>query len=116
MEDDTTLVEILVVEDRFQITGRGLILVPSFPLRQGEWNACSGTSVVVETPDGNRLSAMASLCMTHLRYSDPVEAARTGRSAWQVVVLLRDLDKDAVPVGSRILAPRDIASALAALT
>jgi hypothetical protein len=114
LDDEPSLTEIMKVEDRFQITGRGLLLIPEFPARHGRFPAQT-IQVVIETPDGARMTATARIESQHFSYSDPIRAAEAGKSAWVLVARLPDGEKEDVPVGSRILAPREIAAALAAL-
>jgi hypothetical protein len=81
----------LTVEDTFDITDRGLIVVPG-PLE----TECEGPArfpVLLERPDGKRLKA--ELTLEHLFQSPPPKEVR-----W--VCLLSGMSKADVPVGTAI--------------
>lgn len=100
-------VELLTVEDSFQISGRGVVVVPDFPLPEG-WEDRRGMIVVV-TPDGRQYDATARFSRSHFEIRDPNVAAD---KRWRVVVLLPDGKKEDLPVGSRILVSREVRDAL----
>lgn len=94
------LVELLTVEERFQLSSIGLALLPDFPVRDG-WKSIS-EEVLVLPPGGEEFTAQAQFNTTHVNFgSAPTEEQRA--RAWRVVVSLVDVDKAAVPVGSRVL-------------
>ena len=93
-------VELLTVAERFQLSGIGLTLVPDFPVRDGWKNVLE--QVVVVAPDGKEITAQAQLHMMHFNFgSAPTDEQRT--RTWRVVVSLLDVEKAAVPIGSRVL-------------
>ncbi|MGQ2992663.1 hypothetical protein [Variovorax sp.] len=92
--------ELLTVEERFQTSDIGLILTPDFPVRDGWKNV--EEQVVVVTPVGQKITVRAQLHMMHFKFGvAPTEEQR--KRTWRVVVSLPDVDKAAVPVGSRVL-------------
>jgi hypothetical protein len=81
----TRMTELLTVADYFDITGRGLVLVPDFDLpQQGNWKNFSA-SVVVLTPTGQRLELQADCSLVHFNIRDPkVDVSKR----WRVSVAL----------------------------
>lgn len=93
-------VELLTVEERFQLSGIGLTLVPDFPVRDGWKNVVE--QVVVVAPDGQEIAAKAQFNMVHFNFGNaPTEEQR--KRTWRVVVSLLDVEKVAIPIGSRVL-------------
>jgi hypothetical protein len=100
-------IELLTVEDSFQITGRGVIVIPDFSVPNGWKNRTE--SVTVAKPDGLELEAKAQFNMAHFNIPDPqVSIDRR----WRIVVMLVDRSKDEVPVGSRILVSPEVREAI----
>lgn len=95
---DMDYVELLTVEERFQI-GDKLIVAPDFPLPRGRWSDLAG-DVRIITPGGDEFMALAQLTLAHFNIRDPSVAP--GRR-WRVILKLSDLSKEHVPVGSRVL-------------
>lgn len=92
-------VELLTVEDSFQIEGFGLVLRPDFSVPNGRW-AERMDSVLVVRPDGEKLETTARFGLSHLYISDPTVSIER---RWRVVLSFPHLTKDQVPIGSRIL-------------
>lgn len=93
-------VELLTVEERFQLSGIGLTLVPDFSVRDGWKNIAE--QVLVVAPDGKEITAQAQLNMMHFNFGNaPAEGHR--ERTWRVVVSLLNIDNAAVPIGSRVL-------------
>lgn len=89
-DSEENLMELLLrVEDRFMLTGRGLVLAPDLTLPLGKHN--SVLAVIVERPDGTRLLAEAELCLDHFR-----------PGGYKLLAYLPTLTKADVPVGSRV--------------
>jgi len=101
-------VELLIVEDTFDITGHGLIVVPAFDMG-GHWENRE-EPVSVLRPDGTSISTQAKLQRTHFRIFD---RAHSG-SPWKVVVTLPAESKASVPIGSRIWGSEALRTALLA--
>ncbi len=80
---------LLRVEDRFMLTNRGLVLAPDLPLPHGKQSPV--LAVIVERPDGTRLSTEAELRLDHFR-----------PGGYKLIVYLPALEKADVPVGSRV--------------
>lgn len=77
------------VEDRFMLTGRGLVLAPDLPLPHGKHNPA--IAVIVERPDGTSLPTEAELRLDHFR-----------PGGYKLIVYLPALEKADVPVGSKV--------------
>ncbi|MGK6309779.1 hypothetical protein [Variovorax sp. DT-64] len=77
-------IELLTVEERFQLSGIGLTLVPDFPVRDGWKNVAE--QVLVVAPDGKKFAAQAQLNMMHFNYGNaPTEEQR--ERAWRGRIL-----------------------------
>ena len=97
------------MEERFEISGLGLVLVPDFPVPEDRWKNFVG-KVVVLKPDGGKCEATAHFNMSHRCFGDsgvPVE------KRWRVVVSLPDGTKEGVPVGSKILVSPEVRDRIA---
>jgi hypothetical protein len=84
--------QLLIVEDRFQITGSGLVLAPSLPLEwlQGKGNELP-LQVRLELPDGTSKITESKLALQHLN-----------PGGYSVICLLSDIQKDDVPIGTKV--------------
>ncbi len=101
-------VELLTVEDCFQIGGFGLVLRPDFSVPGGRW-AERTEPVVVLRPDGEQLETVARFGLSHFYISDPTVSID---QRWRVVVSFPDSTKDQVPVGSKILVSQEMHDAI----
>ncbi len=100
-------VELLTVEDSFQISGRGVVVVPDFSVPDG-WKNRTAT-VVVEKPDGQQYDATAQFSISHFNIADPKVSIDM---RWRVTVLLQDWNEEDLPAGSRIIVSREIRDAI----
>jgi hypothetical protein len=100
-------VELLTVQDHFDMTGRGLVLLPDFDVPDG-WRDRSDTVIVV-TPDGERQEFLAHFSIVHFNISDPNVDSK-GR--WRVSVSLPTASKSTVPIGSKVLCESRLKAAL----
>ena len=82
------------IEDTFQITGRGLIVVPG-PLRS-EMPGATELAVELRRPDGTRVPARASLTHT---FSSPPPPAHIAKQ-WTCTLL--GVEKHDVPIGTEV--------------
>ncbi len=99
--------ELLTVVDRFQLS-YGLVLVPDFSVPNGGWRNCQ-EEVHILTPAGDEYGAIAQFNMTHFNFRDPkVPMDRR----WRVVVCLQGIEKERLPVGSRLFVSEQIRNAL----
>jgi hypothetical protein len=101
-------VELLTVEDCFQIEGFGLVLRPDFSVPNGRWAEVTEPVIVVR-PDGEKFETAARFGLSHFRISDP--AVSIDRR-WRVVLSFPNAAKDLVPVGSKILVSHEMRDAL----
>ena len=99
--------EFLTVLDRFQLSGIGLTLLPDFDV-PNQWRDHKELVTIV-TPEGEEFEALAQFNLTHFNIPDP--AASTNRR-WRVLVTLPELEKERVPLGSKLLVSSEIHNAL----
>ncbi len=100
-------VELLNVEELVEITGRGVVVIPDFPVPNG-WK--DRTEVVVVTkPDGEQFSTNVQFSVTHFNIADSSVSAD---KRWRITVMLLDRKKVEVPVGSKILVSPEIREAI----
>ena len=100
-------VELLTIEDRFQIDGWGVIVIPSFAVPDG-WKDRTDT-VVVTKPDGEQYEAKAQFSMAHLRALDPKAPIN---QRWRVFGILLNGEKNDLPIGSKILVSQEVRDAV----
>lgn len=109
----TNMIEILTVADHFDITGRGLVILPDFdPPNEGrKWRDFSD-SVVVLTPTGQRLEMQADFVLVHFNIRDlNVDV----KQRWRIQVTLPAGTKQKVPIGSKLLCSDNVRSVLLGL-
>jgi hypothetical protein len=102
-------VELLTVQDRFQLSGIGLTVTPDFPVPNG-WRNIE-EPVEVELPSGERFEVLGQFNMTHFNISDP--AAGVERR-WRLLVTLTTMVKEQVPIGSRLFVSEQTRNAILA--
>jgi hypothetical protein len=79
-----------IVEDIFQITGRGLVVVPGVP-GEGNWRVKIGDAVVLKRPDGTEIATIIR----------GIEMVRAKREMFPLLLGL-ELNKTDVPIGTEI--------------
>lgn len=102
--DAMNLVELLTVEDRFQLIHKGLIVVPCLPVPKGDWSNFEASGSLLK-PDGPDETVLLRFTVSHFNIADPRIPVE---QCWQVAVSLPELQKDDVPVGSRLLVSEDV--------
>src|SRR5579871_3365049 len=100
-------VELLTVENSFEISGRGIVLTPDFSVPE-RWRD-RVDSVIVATPDGQEIVTEARFNLTHFSLSDPKAPVE---KRWRVVVTLPNCRKEQVAVGSKLLVPGEVRRAI----
>ena len=100
-------VELLTVEDRFLIEGRGVIVIPDFAVPNGWKNRTEIVAVV--TPDGQQYEAAAWFNMSHFK---PVDPNSPVEKRWRIIILLLDRKREELPVGSKILVSQEARDAI----
>jgi hypothetical protein len=94
----TKALELLTVQDHFDMTGRGLVLLPDFDVPDG-WCARYDTVLMI-TPAGEQREFLAHFSIIHFNTRDPkVDSKRR----WRVSVSLPTASKHTVPIGSKVL-------------
>ena len=96
--------EVLIVEDLFEISQRGTILAPNFPLPQHPFKSFS-TLGEIRRPDSSVVAAEVWFEHTHLRLND-------GSSRWAIAAVLKNTPKNDVPKGSRLFIDEAAAKSL----
>jgi hypothetical protein len=99
--------ELLTVQEHFDITGRGLVLLPDFEVPEGWKNRSE--AVLVVTPDGMEHECAARFELIHFNIRDPSVGANR---RWRVSVSLPAATKAAVPIGSKLLCGSELKTAL----
>jgi hypothetical protein len=107
LERHMSRVELLTVEDRFLIEGRGVVVIPDFSVPDG-WKDRTDTVVVIK-PNGQQYEATAQFSMSHFRPLDPKAAVD---KRWRVIVLLLNGKKEELPAGSKIWVSQEIRDAI----
>jgi len=100
--------ELLVVSDSFKISGQGLVIVPDFSSTASGWRG-GGEVATIQRPDGSSLVSRLNLYTAHFNIPDrsaPLE------SRWRIVPTFPDLQKDDVPIGSRVLVSKAVVEAI----
>lgn len=101
--------ELLTVQEHFDITGRGLVLLPDFDVPKGWKN--QSEIVLVVAPDGTTRELAAHFELIHFNIRDPgIDANRR----WRVSVSLPSASKAAVPIGSKIFCESEFKAGLVA--
>jgi hypothetical protein len=100
-------VELLAIDDRFQLGGIGLTIVPDFPVPKG-WRNLE-EQILIITPDGGQFETLARFNTAHFNIRDP-EASPDRR--WRILVSLPAARKEQVPIGSRLLVSRAVRNAV----
>lgn len=98
-------VELMRVEDVFDLTSMGLVCAPHFPVpRTGHFRNFSA-DVTIIPPGGSPFVVMASFYLTHFNIRDVSVGVE---KRWQIVPCLGKIAKNLVPVGSVILCDDDV--------
>lgn len=91
---------LFVVEDAFQITGRGCVLVPGPSTEPGGPALRVGDPIRLVKPNGQEIETLVrGIEMIHRRPPPKVVTAP--------ILLSKEITKDQVPVGTRVLLVRD---------
>lgn len=104
-----THVEMLIVEDAFEISGRGVVVTPDFPAPRGWRNRSENVTIV--KPDGQRYETVARFNLSHFNST----ASQISQDVpWRVAVTLPDQAKADLPPGSIILVTPETRDAILA--
>ncbi|WP_146180227.1 hypothetical protein [Opitutus sp. ER46] len=99
---------LLTIQDTFDIAGRGLVLLPDFSVPFGGWQNRTDTVSIV-APNGSTVDADAALNLTHFV---PIDKSMPPDRRWRVVMMLPNVERSAVPVGSEIFGSAELARAI----
>ena len=90
---------LLQVQDTFQVTGRGLVVVPDIPIPPQFANFTD--VVAVEPPNSEPFQATADFFLSHF-----------SPGGFKLLITFRGLAKESLPIGSNILASDGVAARL----
>ena len=99
------VIELLTVEDTFQLSGIGLTCIPDFAVPPGNWKNFTCPSSVVR-PDGTEIRTTAHFNAWHFNLID--RTAPPDRR-WRIVLTLPDVLKKDLPVGSKVFVHKSAA-------
>ncbi len=92
---------LLIVEDRFLIQGSGLVLTPLLDVPADDRRFFPFADVVlIRRPDGSEMKLPARWDAAHFCRS-------TGKSGWNIVLLLPTESKETVPIGSSVFVTKE---------
>jgi hypothetical protein len=97
-------VHLLTVEARFQVTGRGLIVMPHLDCPRRFFSPFR-TMVAVRIPGGQEQVEPVLFSMSHFTFADAA-------GKWVIEVILKGATKESVPVGSKLFASVEDAKTL----
>ena len=89
------MIELFTVADRFQIAGRGCVLVPGLSAEAGSPVVRVGARIRLRTPDGRIIDS-------HVCGIEMINYLRTPEQRTAPVLLPAALSRDDVPVGTRV--------------
>lgn len=95
------MVELLTVQDRFDLSSAGLTVVPDFSVPPGHWKDLVADVTVVR-PDQTSISASGRFGRWHFNIPDlsvPLD------KRWRVILSIPGEAEGDVPVGSVVLVP-----------
>lgn len=102
-------VELMQIEDSFMIDSIGLILIPSFDLPpEGNWKNIT-EEVTIRNLEGVEITAEALFSIAHLNIKDPTVNVS---KRWPILISLRGICKELVPVGSTIFVSKSTREAV----
>jgi len=87
---------LFTVADRFQIDGRGCVLIPGLSCEPGARAVDRGARIRLRTPNGREFDTFIK-DIEHIRY------AKMPEKITAPICLPRDVTKDDVPVGTEVL-------------
>jgi hypothetical protein len=88
------------VENRFQIPGRGLVILPSFSVPETGTRKFRIANLEVETPNGERHEFEAEFTLELFPiYDDPCVLKDKNQS---MVLIIYKVKKEEVPIGSKV--------------
>jgi len=90
------MMHLFTVADRFQIEGRGCVLVPGLPTGPGSPNVPAGARIRLRTPDGRETD-------TFIKALEMISYRKMPEKICIPVLLPKDITKEDVPVGTEVL-------------
>jgi len=86
---------LFVVDDAFQILGRGCVLVPGPPAEPGSQEVRVGDRILLVLPDGATIE-------TEIRGLEMINYRRRPTAITAPIMLPREITKDQVPAGTQV--------------
>ena len=105
-------VELMTVEDTFLIESIGLMLAPSFDLPPVCKRVNINETITIQTTEGKYISAEALFSVAYLNIKDP---SVSGSKRRPILLSLKGVSKESMPVGSTIYVTQSKKLALAGL-
>jgi hypothetical protein len=90
------MLHLFTVTDRFQIEGRGCVLVPGVSCEPGDVVLCRGHRIRLHIPGGTHVD-------TTVRGIEHIRNIKKPEKVTYPVLLPEDITKDDVPVGTEVL-------------
>jgi hypothetical protein len=90
------MLHLFTVADRFQIEGRGCVLVPGLPTEPGSPNVRNGARIRLRTPDGRETD-------TFIKAIEMISYRKKPEKICVPILLPQDITKEDVPVGTEVL-------------
>jgi hypothetical protein len=90
------MLHLFTVADRFQIEGRGCVLVPGLSCEPGAPNINRGARIRLRTPSGREFD-------TFIKDIEMITYRKVPEKITAPICLPRDITKDDVPVGTDVL-------------
>lgn len=90
------MLHLFTVADRFQIEGRGCVLVPGLPTEPGSPNVRKGARIRLRTPEGKETD-------TFIKELEMISFRKRPERICIPVLLPKDITKEDVPVGTAVL-------------
>ncbi|EEF59008.1 hypothetical protein [Pedosphaera parvula] len=90
------MLRLFIVADRFQIAGRGCVLVPGLPCEPGDPIVHRGARIRLRTPTGREID-------TFVKELELISYRKRPQKFAAPVLLPHDIMKDDVPVGTEVL-------------
>jgi len=90
------MLHLFTVADRFEIEGRGCVLIPGLPCEPGDPIVKRGARIRLRTPVGSELD-------TFVKEIEMIGYRKKPEKIAAPILLPRDISKDDVPVGTEVL-------------
>ncbi len=90
------MLHLFTVADRFQIEGRGCVLVPGLPTEPGSPNVVRGARIRLRTPEGKETDTL-------IKELELISYRKRPEKICIPILLPSDITKDDVPIGTEVI-------------